>query len=657
MRVLITNNTLDTRAGSELYVRDIALALLRRGHQPMAYSTRLGSVAEELRAATIPVIDDLRLLTVEPDIIHGQHHLDAMTAMLHFPQTPAVYFCHGWLPWEEMAPHFPSIQRYVAVDDLCRERLQCVHGIATRQIRMIRNFVDLQRFTPRDDLPAVPRRAAVFSNYISENNCLGVLRQACAARGIELEAIGSATGRSEAQPERILGAYDIVFAKARCALEALACGTALVACDAAGLGGMVTPVNYEKFRALNFGIRTLRNPITVETVIRELDQYDAIGAGEVAQRVRSEAGMDHAIDQIVAVYEEAIDAHHHISLAPMTTVTPMTAVAPVAESAANEVREVHPDPRFLAASDYLRQIAEFTKGRHLAEHAREQAQADAMAQRARAEQAERTLEQIYNSRLWPMVASLYRLKHALWNRPLAETRTYWTYRKNRMQPIQRIQPIHRTQVSDAKLTDYDKRNTSSDRARAFGQIYRNNSWQNSESRSGPGSTLERTEVLRRELPALLNRLGVRTLVDAPCGDCNWRQHVEIDLDAYIGIDIVPAVIEENRRRYLRPNWRFEVADVINDPLPPGDALLCRDAMIHLSLADIGRALSNIRRSGAKYLLATSHETISVNTDITTGEWRSVNLMLAPFNLPVPLTRIIENPQTGKILGVWSLAEL
>src|SRR5690348_8616998 len=221
VRVLITNNTLDARAGSELYVRDIALALLRRGHQPMAYSTRLGTVAEELRVATIPVIDDLRLLTVAPDVIHGQHHLDAMTAMLRFPQTPAVYFCHGWLPWEEMAPHFPTIQRYVAVDDLCRERLQCVHGIPSGQIRMIRNFVDLQRFAPRNDLPAEPRRAAVFSNYISENNCLGVLRQACAARGIELEAIGSAAGRSEAQPERILGMYDIVFAKARCALEAL----------------------------------------------------------------------------------------------------------------------------------------------------------------------------------------------------------------------------------------------------------------------------------------------------------------------------------------------------------------------------------------------------------------------------------------------------
>src|SRR5947208_13446093 len=122
MRVLLTNNTLDVRAGTELYVRDVALALLRRGHHPIAYSTRLGAVADVLRAATIPVIDDLDQLAVAPDVIHAQHHLDAMAALLHFPTVPAVYFCHGWIPWEEMPPKFPSLQRYVAVDDLCLER-------------------------------------------------------------------------------------------------------------------------------------------------------------------------------------------------------------------------------------------------------------------------------------------------------------------------------------------------------------------------------------------------------------------------------------------------------------------------------------------------------------------------------------------------------
>lgn len=626
MRILITNNTLDTRAGSELYVRDLALALLRRGHNPVAYSTRLGAVAEELRSATVPVIDDLNLLTVTPDIIHGQHHLDAMTAMLHFPDTPAVYFCHGWLPWEEMAPRFPTIQRYVAVDDLCRERLQCLHGIPPERISVIRNFVDLQRFGLRTDLPAIPRKALVFSNYIGEDGCLGILREACTARGIALDAIGLSVGHSEARPEQILGRYDIVFAKARCALEALASGTAVIACDAAGLGGMVMPDNYETFRALNFGIRSLRNPITLNTITRELDRYEAAGVRAVTRRARSEADIDPAIEQILHVYQEAIEAH------------------------GRESREWKPGPedfsdsRLQSASRYLREIADFTKRRHQVEQEKHLALAEAAAQRTRAEQAELELAKIHNSRLWPLVMSLYRLKYRLWNRPIATLRTR---RKNR----------HRESRKDQDEGKDKESSNPGARVSIFEQIYARNAWQNSESRSEPGSTLERTEILRRELPPLLARLGVRRLVDAPCGDCNWRQHTAIDLDAYIGVDIIPALIEENRRRFPHPNWRFELADLVEDDLPRGDAVLCRDALIHLSLAEILRALSNIRRSGAKYLLATSHEKISANTDVTTGGWRSVNLMLAPFNLPPPLERIIENPQTGKILGIWMLAEM
>ena len=93
MRVLITNNTLAGRAGSELYVRDLALALLRRGHSPLAYSTNLGEVARELLTATVPVVDDLDDIGAAPDIIHGHHHLDTMTALLHFDRTPAIYLC------------------------------------------------------------------------------------------------------------------------------------------------------------------------------------------------------------------------------------------------------------------------------------------------------------------------------------------------------------------------------------------------------------------------------------------------------------------------------------------------------------------------------------------------------------------------------------
>ena len=156
MRILITNNTLAVRAGSELFVRDLAMALVRRGHDPMVFSTVLGDVADELRRATIPVLDDLRDLKVVPDVIHGQHHLDAMAAFLRFPDVPAVLVCHGWLPWEEAPVSFPSILRYVAVDDLCRERLLAEGGIPPKKIQVIRNFVDLERFRRRPPLPARP---------------------------------------------------------------------------------------------------------------------------------------------------------------------------------------------------------------------------------------------------------------------------------------------------------------------------------------------------------------------------------------------------------------------------------------------------------------------------------------------------------------------
>ena len=107
LRILVTNTWLDARAGSELYVRDLATALLARGHTPIVYSPVLGEVAREIRAATIPVVDDLGALGAPPDVIHGHHLLETMTALLRFPGVPAVSVCHGWLPWQEAPPWFP----------------------------------------------------------------------------------------------------------------------------------------------------------------------------------------------------------------------------------------------------------------------------------------------------------------------------------------------------------------------------------------------------------------------------------------------------------------------------------------------------------------------------------------------------------------------
>jgi hypothetical protein len=306
LRVLITNNTLAARAGSELYVRDLATALLRRGHTPIVYSTELGTVAEELRLATIPATDDLRSLAHPPDIIHGHHHLDTMTALLHFPHVPCVYFCHGWLPWEEAAPRFPRIYQYVAVDHTCRDRLLYHHGIPEHQIEVLLNFVDLEKFQPRPrPLPTQPKRALVFSNAASRHH-LHTIQHACEQLGITVDVAGIHSGQACAQPEQILGNYDLVFAKARAALEAMSVGASVILCDAVGAGALVTTNNFDQLRPLNFGIRALQDPISVAGLRDKILGYDPADAAKVSQRIRETAGQEAVVEQVIRIYQKVL---------------------------------------------------------------------------------------------------------------------------------------------------------------------------------------------------------------------------------------------------------------------------------------------------------------------------------------------------------------
>jgi hypothetical protein len=317
MHILLTNGALSLRAGTELYVRDVALALARRGHRPIAYSTLLGDVAQELRDATIPVVDTLANLGQSPDLIHGQHHLETMTALMHFPDVPAIYVCHGWRPWEEAPPQFSRIYRYVAVDQAVRDRLVLQHGIPAAKVKIIHNFVDLQRFLPRRPLPPQPRTALLFSNYVHEQSpYLRVVREACARMHLNLDVVGAGVNKSSLHPEQILPNYDVVFAQGRSAIEALAVGCTVVIGSSRRLGPLVRTANVESLLDLNFGIRTQSYPVQAEILTRELMNYDPQDAAEVSRRIRQQAGLESAVDALVELYEEALAEHRSSRGAP-----------------------------------------------------------------------------------------------------------------------------------------------------------------------------------------------------------------------------------------------------------------------------------------------------------------------------------------------------
>jgi hypothetical protein len=195
----------------------------------------------------------------------------------------------------------------------------------------------------------------------------------------------------------------------------------------------------------------------------------------------------------------------------------------------------------------------------------------------------------------------------------------------------------------------------------FQRIHDSNLWGAPESASGLGSELDATAVLRAELPRLLARLGVTSLLDAPCGDAGWINRSSLGV-RYVGVDIVPALVERLQTRAAAGEIAgdYRLADLTRDSLPRCDAILCRDCLVHLSFANIERAVGNFRRSGAAWLIATTFPGWQANCDCEDGDWRALNFGRPPFDWGAPVELLNENcTEAGggwrdKSLGVWRL---
>ena len=293
---------------------DLACRLARLGHFPMIWTPRLRRfVGAPVLAAGIPLVSSLGDLPFVPDIIHGHHYLETIEALQRFPGVSAIHVCHSGYWWHDAPPRHPRIRRYVAVDEFCRERLSESGWINDSQIQVIRNAVDLNRHTPRPPLPPRPRRALVFSNYAGTGTHSEPVQEACRRLGIETEVIGSGAGKPCRDPERLLPGFDLVFAKARCALEAMATGCAVIVCDTSGLGTMVTSANVRELRRWNFGFRVLDRPLSPELIMEEIRRYDSRDAAQVSSYIREDAGLDNAVERYLGLYRIVLDEQQPVS--------------------------------------------------------------------------------------------------------------------------------------------------------------------------------------------------------------------------------------------------------------------------------------------------------------------------------------------------------
>jgi len=197
----------------------------------------------------------------------------------------------------------------------------------------------------------------------------------------------------------------------------------------------------------------------------------------------------------------------------------------------------------------------------------------------------------------------------------------------------------------------------------FHSQYQKNLFIAGESISGPGSTMARTENIRKAIPRLLRKYAIKSLVDAPCGDFYWFQHIVGEVENYVGVDIVAPMVDANNKRYGGKKVQFKNLDLVESLLPEADLIFSRDLLVHLPLATVKQAIKNFKASKSRYLLMTTFMSYRENRDIKAGDWRPINFLLEPYCLPIPLEIIYEKCDENngvyadKCLGLWALNDI
>lgn len=123
------------------------------------------------------------------------------------------------------------------------------------------------------------------------------------------------------------------------------------------------------------------------------------------------------------------------------------------------------------------------------------------------------------------------------------------------------------------------------------------------------------------------------------------------LVAYAGYDIVGGLISQNRKSH--PAAKFYVLDITEQVPPRADLIFSKDLVNHLLDRDVWKALANMIRSGATYLMITSNSVSTPNEDLPRnvgGMSRLLNLRTEPFNFPTPIYE-------DGYLAVWRTEDL
>jgi len=306
LRIVLGNRRIAKRTGTEIVTRDFALGLSRRGHDVAVVTSERGPFAEEIERHGVPVIVNPEEMRFQPDVLHLNQASVVMPLVSRFPGVPAVLQCHG--PTEalgEVIKH-PAIRRRFGVSNACCRLIEQAMERAGSSDGIFGNYADLSLFSPRAGLPEKPRRWLVVCEKKHGLRLLVKIGMVALLAGARLAAVGPRVRRRTSNLPAEAARHDLVFASARCALEAACAGAGVIVVDYRGMAGFLSADNCEKWWMENFGIELLTTSTSIAAIHGAVRSYDPVQASRATGFLRQHADLGAGLDRLESVYRDVI---------------------------------------------------------------------------------------------------------------------------------------------------------------------------------------------------------------------------------------------------------------------------------------------------------------------------------------------------------------